>query len=273
MPFLLFTAIIGLVFAPVVDASPTPSGHVIIYSTYQDSNLDIYVPVNSSGMTVYPDWHIYLYGQGPFTFSVNGTAVETGQAVSGYNFSYTFSGPDAKQNVTLTFLGVTYSFSDVIIGLLSSQVVDRVSVSSSYPGQNQFFTVTPGTAGALMYPDWTIDLLSSSNQSYTVTLNGQAILSGHVSGSKTLEMNVSGSLATVIIVMGKSVYQFPHEVIAAIPIQKYYGPQPPPLQYTLSQYEYGIARAFVASSFAIIIALLTGRKYLIERERREVLKL
>ena len=245
---------------------------MIVYSSDAGSNEQLYVPPNSTGLDVYPDWHIYLYGQGSFTFSVNGTAVETGQAVSGYNFSYTFSGPDAKQNVTLTFLGVTYSFSDVIIGLLSSQVVDRVSVSSSYPGQNQFLTVAPGTGGALMYPDWTIDLLSSSNQSYTVTLNGQAILSGHVSGSKTLEMNVSGSSATVIIVMGKSVYQFPHEVIAAIPIQKYYGPQPPPLQYTLSQYEYGIARAFVASSFAIIIALLTGRKYLIERERREVLK-
>lgn len=233
----------------------------------------IYVPVNSSGVTVYPDWHVYLYGQGPFTFSVNGTAVETGQAVSGYNFTYGFSvSQNTRENASLIFLGVTYSFSDIIIGPLSSQVVDRVSVSSSYPGQNQFFTVTPGTAGALMYPDWTIDLLSSSNQSYTVTLNGQAILSGHVSGSRTLEMNVSGSSATVIVVMGKSVFQFPHEIIAAIPIQKYYGPQPPPLQYTLSQYEYGIARAFVASSFAIIIALLTGRKYLIEKERREVLK-
>ena len=274
MPFLLFTVLIGLIFVPVVDASSAPSSHVIVYSTYQDPNLYIYVPVNSSGVTVYPDWHVYLYGPGSFQFEVNGSTIETGVSLGAFNFTYIFNLPGgAPASALLVFQGISYIFADIITGPLSNQTVDRVSVSSSYLGQDQFFTVAPGTAGALMYPDWTIDLLSSTNQSYTVTLNGQAILSGHVSGSKTLEMNVSGTSATVIIVMGKSVYQFPHEVIAAVPIQKYYGPQPPPLQYSLTQYEYGIARAFVASAFAIIIALFTARKYLLERERREVIRI
>lgn len=271
LPSLAFFALIGLVFAPVVDAASPTSGHVEIYSSYQGPSEYLFVPVNSTGITVYPDWHIYLYGQGSFSFAVNGTVVETGQSVTEYNLTYAFNVPGGTtMNASLYFMGTAYTFADVITGPLSSQVADHVSVSSSYPGQNQFFTVSPGTAGALMYPDWTIDLATSLNQSYTVTLNGQAILSGHVSGSKTLEMNVSGTSATVIVVVGKSVFQFPHEIIAGIPIQKYYGPTPPPLQYTLSQYEYGIARAFVASLFGIFISILSVRKWIIEREKREV---
>ena len=39
---------------------------------------------------------------------------------------------------------------------------------------------------------------------------------------------------------------------------------------TVQEYEYGIARAFVASLFAILISILSVRKWVIEREKREV---
>ena len=274
MPFLLFTALIGLIFVPVVDASPTPSGHVIIYSTYQDPNLYIYVPVNSSGVTVYPDWHVYLYGSGTFTFSVNGSVKESGDSLGVFNFTYVWNVPGgAPASALLVFQGISYTFADIITGPLSNKVIQSVSVSSSYPGQDQFLTVAPGTAGALMYPDWSVTMQSTQNESYSIYLNGQELLSGYVYGSKIVQFNISGSTATVTIGLGNSVYKFPNELVATIPIQKYYGPQPPSLQYTLSQYEYGIARAFVASAFAIIIALFTARKYLLERERREVIRI
>ena len=88
-----------------------------------------------------------------------------------------------------------------------------------------------------------------------------------------MDFNVSGSSATVTIGLGNKIFKYSNEIIATVPIQKYYGPKPPPLQYTLSEYEYGIARAFVASAFAIIIALFTARKYLLEKERREVIRI
>ena len=88
-----------------------------------------------------------------------------------------------------------------------------------------------------------------------------------------MDFNVSGSSATVTIGLGNKIFKYSNEIIATVPIQKYYGPKPPPLQYTLSEYEYGIARAFVASAFAIIIALFTARKYLLEKERWEVIRI
>ena len=271
---MILIIILGLLTMPAAYASTPPSPHVTIYSTYKSSNQDLYIPVNSTGIQVYPDWHVYLYGQGSFDFSINGSTVESGVSLGAFNFTYIWNLPGrAYANATLTFQGVSYRFSDIITGPLSNRVIQSVTVSSSYSGQDQFLTVQPGVSGALMYPHWIVTMQSTTNESYSVYLNGQELMSGYVYGSKTVDFNVSGSSATVTIGLGNQVYKYPNELVATIPIQKYYGPKPPPLQYTLSEYEFGIARAFVASAFAIIIALFTARKYLLEKERREVIRI
>ena len=273
MPLVLIIGLLGLISMPSAYAS-VPSPHVTVYSTYGSSNQELYVPVNTSGTEAYPDWHVYLYGAGSFDFSVNGSTVESGVSLGAFNFTYIWNLPGgAYANATLVFSGITYTFKTIITGPLSNRVIQSVTVSSSYSGQDQFLTVAPGTSGALMYPHWIVNMQSTQNVSYSIYLNGQNLMSGYVYGSKTVDFNVSGSSATVTIGLGKQVYKFPNELIATIPIQKYYGPKPPPLQYTLSEYEYGIARAFVASAFAIIIALFTARKYLLEKERREVVRI
>ena len=62
---------------PAASASNgSTSQHISIYSTFSGKNEELYVPVNSSGILVYPDWHIWLYGSGSFTFSSNGTTIE-----------------------------------------------------------------------------------------------------------------------------------------------------------------------------------------------------
>ena len=258
----------------IASSSGSTSQHVSIYSTFSGKNEELYVPVNSSGILVYPDWHIWLYGSGSFTFSSNGTTIETGVSLGTFDFSYTFPGPSGSTaNASLVFQGVTYTFSDTIIGPLSHHVIESVSVSSSYPGQDQFLTLSPGISGGLMYPHWVATLQSSENESYSILVNGQQIASGTVVGTKTVDFNVTGNVTSVSIGLGTHVYKYPDETIATVPIQKYYGPKPPTLQYTFAEYEYGIIKAFVASLFAILIALFTAKKYLIEKERREVLRI
>ena len=66
--------------------SSSTSQHVSIYSTFSGKNEELYVPVNSSGILVYPDWHIWLYGSGSFTFSSNGTTIETGVSLGTFDF-------------------------------------------------------------------------------------------------------------------------------------------------------------------------------------------
>lgn len=274
-PFILIAVMLlipALAILPTSSAQASqPSQHVLIYSTYGSSNEELYVPVNSTGLNVYPDWNIYLYGSGSFTFEVNGTVVETGVSLGSFNFSYVWNLPGGSNALaSLIFGSTTYTFEDIITGPLSNRVIVNVQVSSSMPGQEQFLTVAPGTSGALMYPDWTVSMQSTANSSFTIYENSQEIISGSLYGSKTVNFNVSGSSVTVTVGIGSSVFKFPNELIASVPIQKYYGPKPAPLAYTVQEYEYGIARAFIASLFAILISILSVRKWVIEREKREV---
>ena len=256
--------------SPAVSNGST-SQHVSIYSTFSGKNEELYVPVNSSGILVYPDWHIYLYGSGSFTFSANGTIIETGVSLGAFDFSYTFSGPSGSTaNASLIFQGVAYTFKDTIIGPLSHHVIESVSVSSSYPGQDQFLSVSSGVSGALMYPHWIATLQSSENETYSILVNGQQIASGTVVGTKAVDFNVTGNTTSVSIGLGTHVYRYPNEIISTIPIQKYYGPKPPTLQYTFAEYEYGIIKAFIASLFAVVIASFSVRKWVVEHEKREV---
>ena len=197
----------------IASSSGSTSQHVSIYSTFSGKNEELYVPVNSSGILVYPDWHIWLYGSGSFTFSSNGTTIETGVSLGTFDFSYTFPGAaGSTANASLIFQGVTYSFSDTIIGPLSHHVIESVSVSSSYPGQDQFLTVASGISGGLMYPHWVATLQSSENESYSILVNGQQIASGTVVGTKTVDFNVTGNVTSVSIGLGTHVYKYPDEI-------------------------------------------------------------
>ena len=263
----------ALVIIPTLSSAQAAqsSPHIQIYSTYGTNNEELFVPVNSSGINVYPDWHIYLYGSGAFTFSVNGTVEETGVSVNSINFTYDWNLSGGSQaEASLTFGATTYTFHDIITGPLSNRVIVNVQVLSFMQGQHQFLTVQDGTQGALMYPDWTVTMESTSNVSYSIYVNSQEVLSGSIYGTKIVHFNVTGTSVTVTVGIGTSIFKYPNELVASIPIDKYYGPKPAPLAYTVQEYEYGIARAFVASLFAILVSILSVRKWVIEREKREV---
>ncbi|MHB1708712.1 MAG: hypothetical protein ACYCT2_04470 [Thermoplasmataceae archaeon] len=251
-----------------MDAS-SPSGHVIVYSTYANSSEDLFVPVNSSGITVYPDWHVYLFGAGSFSFQVNGTVQETGVSLGAFNFTYAWNLPGgAVTNAVLTFMGTSYTFSDVITGPLSNQAIESVSVSSSYAGQDQFLTVSPGTAGALMYPDWQVTMQSTQNESYSVYLNGQDLMSGYVYGSRIVEFNISGSSATVTIGLGNKVFAFKNEIIATVPIQKYYGPPPIPLVATFTDEIIAAMKGVVGLFPALLLSYFSLKPIVVNRKNR-----
>ena len=266
---MVLITILGLLTMPTAYASAPPSPHVTIYSTYKSSNQDLYVPVNSTGLQVYPDWHVYLYGQGSFDFTINGSTVESGVSLGVFNFSYTWNLPGgAYANATLTFQGVSYRFSDIITGPLSNRVIQSVTVSSSYSGQDQFLTVAAGTSGALMYPHWIVTMQSTTNESYSVYLNGQELMSGYVYGSKTVDFNVSGSSATVTIGLGSGVYTYKNEIIATVPIQKYYQAPQPPLVATEIGVITAVGSGAVIFAVWVLIGTFTVRPWIMDRMKR-----
>ena len=71
IPAMMIMGLLALVFAQGAYAAAPVSPHVMVYSTYDNSSEYLYVPVNSSGLLAYPDWHVFLYGSGKFDFLVN----------------------------------------------------------------------------------------------------------------------------------------------------------------------------------------------------------
>ena len=247
------------------------SQHVQIFSVCQSGNQYLYVPLNSSGMYVFPLWEIYLYGNGNFELTVNNTVVASGVVVNSIHIKYDWTEVSGNRTeAILNFDNTNYSFNDILSGPLNDQVIQSVTVTSILKGQNQVLAAQSNVSGDLMFPTWTVSFHSTQRLNYSIYVNGKIVRSGAVDGNKQVTFNVSGSSVSVQIILGTKTYSYPNELISSVPIASYYGPKPPPALYTLTQYEYGIARAFVASLFTVLVLLLSERKIIIEREKREV---
>lgn len=266
---MVFMGLLGLLFTPLSYAQ-TPSPHVQIFSTYGSGSQELYVPVNSSSIDVYPDWHIFLFGTGPFTFAVNGTVVETGQSVGDYNLTYDFNVPgNTRVNASLEFMGTTYSFSDIIVGPLSSHPVTSVQISSSMKGQNQFLSVKPSQSGVLMYSNWTITMLSSQKANYEIYLGGSLQKNGTIAGTDIVFLNITGSSASVTVQIGSNVYHFDNEIIAKVPMRQYFAPPQPPLVATASEVIFAVGLGVTVLFMWIFIASTTFRPFIMDRMKRQ----
>ena len=242
---------------------------ILIYSSIPGGSQYLYVPDNSSGIQAYPDWTITFLQSGSYRIVYNGSTLDSGNAVPGYSLNHVFH--SGQISIYILQDGSNYTFSDIsIVGQLSSTVTQYVSVVSSFSGQNQYLSVIPGQQGVLMYGDWNLSMYSSVNASYSVQVNSQMQYQGFILGHKYIHMTFTTSPVSMIVTIGSQTFRFPDEIITTVPLEHYYGPKPLPLVYTIPEYEAGIEKAFAASVFAILISILSVRKYVIEKEKREV---
>ena len=230
------------------------------------------LPLNDSNIQEYPLWNITFYTSQHFSIEVGNKVIETGTGPISINLN--LSTYESKYiNVNITVGSTIYHFTSIqITGLPPEVGMQYASVISYMPGQNQYLYAFENHS-VQMYPDWEIYLFSSFYLPFSIYEDGRLIESGHLVGSKTIYLNVTGSTVSVDITIGSHMYKYPDESIASEPLDKLYQKTPPPLVYTVAQYEEGLAKAFVASAFAILIALFTAKKYLIEKERREVMRI
>lgn len=248
------------------------SPHVMVYSSCGSSKDILLVPLNSSGIDVFPLWQIYFFGTGHFKLTVNNSVVNSGNSVGSFQISYNWIGEQGNRtSAVLQFDSVNYSFNDILSGPLNNQVLHSVVVTSTLKGQNQVLSAQANKSGLLMYPAWKVDFESTQKLNYSIFLNGKEIYSGSSIGSRNISFNVSGSSISVQVILGTHTYSYPNELISSIPIQKYYGPKPPAALYTYYQYETALVKGFVAALFGVAIAMFSGRRYILEKEKREAI--
>ena len=124
-----------------------------------------------------------------------------------------------------------------------------------------------------MYPEWHVTFISTHNENYSVYVQSKEVANGKTQGIERISFNVSGSGITVQITLGSHIYSYKDVIVSTVPVSKYYGPKQPPLAYTSIDVEYAVARGFVSAIFAMMIALLVGRKYALEKEKRSVIEI
>ena len=156
---------------------------------------------------------------------------------------------------------------------VNNQPIICVFLSSSLPGQPQYLSVPDNTSGALLYPDLSIQLISSSVNPYNVYVGGKDVLAGNVSGVLKLSYSIPSGVSSISISIsvGNQVFNYPNELVSSISISKYYGPKPQPYIYTASAIEEELVKGFVSAIFGVFIAMFFGRKYILEKEKREAI--
>jgi hypothetical protein len=259
-PFFLVIGIVALfiMIVPLSNAQALNNQSFFIVSGNGDNSAFLSVPLNSSNVNVFTNWEIYFIQSGPYSMSYNGTVIKSGYADSGTVINQSFpANIGAVFNVSITFQGHNYHFNDIAQDSLSFINSQSVSVSTSYPGENQFLTASNGQEGVLLYPNWEITLRTDFKENYTITLNGGIVKSGEIDGITSIPLSVNGTTATVMVSLGGKVYTYRNEFIANIPLQKYYGPKGPQNTATFDDIIFGLLKGAIAVSVLGIIAYVS----------------
>lgn len=259
-PFFLVVGIVALfvMIVPLSNAQALNSQPFFIVSGNGDNSAFLSVPLNSTNVNVFTNWEIYFIQSGPYSMSYNGSVIKSGYVDSGTIINQSFpANIGAIFNVSITFQGHDYYFNDIAQNSLSFINSQSVSVSTSYPGENQFLTASNGQEGVLLYPNWEITLRTDFKENYTITLNGGIVKSGEIDGTAKIPLSVNGTTATVMVSLGGKVYTYRNEFIANIPLQKYYGPKGPQNTATFDDIIFGLLKGAIAVSVLGIIAYVS----------------
>jgi hypothetical protein len=148
--------------------------------------------------------------------------------------------------------------------------IRSISVYTAYPGQNQYLAIPPNTSAVLVYPAWTITLITDENLSYAAYLNGLQVAQGTVNGQTVLHLNVTGQTVSVQVGFGDTIYRFDNEFLSTVPLSSYYAPTPPPLVATEEQVLIEGAQVLGAFVMAVLGAMFVARRIVIERKKRQI---
>ena len=266
---LVFIALIGSIFVPYASAgsaSQLPSPEILVYTSLNGTDQYLYLPPNSTGLNAYPDWHISIFCPQAFELYVDGNLTEKGIGPISLDKYFFNSG---NVSLTVDVGNVVYTFlNETILESQPSVNVQSVSAVSSYRGQNQELTATPGESGQLMYANWTITMRSGSNETYVIYEGSREVASGYVLGSASVSLNVSSGPVTVTVGLGSKTYVFRNELIATVPLTQYYSPPKPALVATALDVVYAVGIGVIVFAVWIIVAGTTFRRWIMDRMKR-----
>lgn len=267
---MLILTVVGA--AVPVSASGTGVYGAYAYSTSPDApNVTTYIPMNSVNATSLPDITIEIIGSVNYTVLLGNKTVQTGftPAIAKVNFTLPDNG---TYNITVIIAGVVFgTIKDLhVVPFASFKNIQGVYIVSTYPGQSQQLYAAPGQSNILMYPYWNITMYSSTNVSYSVYVDGSFVSAGHMAGHKTVRVYVNTTVASAVVGLGHTVYNFSNMPISSVPLRIYYSPPAPKLLFSSAYVLDILAKAGIASILGLMAAIFIAGKLEVARKERTV---
>lgn len=255
-----------------VSASGTGTYGAYAYSTSPDApNVTVYLPLDSTNATSLPDITVFIYGSVNYTVMLGNRTIQTGFTPTTARVNFTLPA-NGTYNITIIVAGLVYgTIRDLHVESFASFTnVQGVYIVSTYPGQSQQLYAAPGQSNILMYPYWNITMYSSANVSYSVYVDGSYVTAGHFTGSKVVRVYVNTSIASAVIGLGHTVYNFTNMPISSVPLRTYYSPPGPKLAFSAAYIEDVLAKAAIASIMGLLAAIFIAGKLEVARKERTV---
>ena len=129
LPIAVVLALVAVLAAPAAAASPAPPVNVASLSVWTSfpnaGGVFLYVPLNSTGVLVYPQWHVDFTSSSnaSYTIYVSGLNVAAGTVLGQKHVAFNVTG--SQTSVLIGFAGTTYSFTD--------EAVAQVTVTTPAP--------------------------------------------------------------------------------------------------------------------------------------------
>jgi hypothetical protein len=225
------------------------------------------LPENSSGLNMFSSWNITIFSSQAFTITINGHKVSSGAGpitVSENMSRY------SEVNMTVRIGSTTYAYAGIsIIGVPPTVGITNVIVTTTYQSQKQILGVKEGVSNQLTYPTWSILLESSNNVAYSIYENGLLVNSGHVLGSKTVTLTVSGNNTSIVVGLGTHIFNYKNELVAHEPVSQYYKQKPPALVATALDVALSFARGIAIVFIAFVSSFFLARPAVIARKESE----
>ncbi len=266
---LLITVIASVL--PVSEAGTGVYG-AYAYSTSPDApNITMYVPLDSVNATSLPDMTVVIYGSVNYTVMLGNRTVQTGFTPTTVRINFTLPA-NGTDNITIIIAGLVYgTIRDLHVESFASfSNVQGVYIVSTYPGQSQQLYAAPGQSNILMYPYWNITMYSSANVSYSVYVDGSFVSAGHFAGQKVVRVYVNASMASAVVGLGHTVYNFTDMPISSVPLRTYYSPPGPKLIFSAAYIEDILAKAAIGSILGLLAAIFIAGKLEAARKERTV---
>ena len=270
LPLIFIFVTATAVLPSISTAASQPMGASVTSTSPLNPNVTIAIPVDAHNVSVLPDVSVIIYGFGNFNVTLDNKTIEQGVSTTSMYVNFTLSA-NVSHNITILLNGAIYSqMTDLhVVSVATFTNVQLVFISSTFPGQSQDLYAHPQSTKnesvQQMYPYFNITMVSSYPQHYAVYVNGNEIQSGTANGIVNVLYHDNGSVATVTVGLGVTVYKFPSLAISQVPLRVKYQPPTPPALYTQEfldiftvKVDAGVILAIVG--VALVIAPVTATK-------------